>query len=186
MKNKKKLIIITGPSGVGKGTIVKKILEDNNIFWLSISATTRKPRIGEKDGKDYYFLDKNNFRKMINDGLFLEWAEFAGNFYGTPKDSVIKRINSGKIVILEIEVEGAKQVREKYPDNLSIFLLPPSQKELERRIRNRATDNEGSILKRLRRAEFEIKSSVDFDFCITNQNLDETIEEILELIKASD
>ena len=185
MKNKKKLIIITGPSGVGKGTVVKKILEDNKIFWLSISATTRKPRIGEKDGKDYYFLDKNNFRKMINDGLFLEWAEFAGNFYGTPKDSVIKRINSGKIVILEIEVEGAKQVREKYPDNLSIFLLPPSKKELERRIRNRATDNEASILKRLRRAEFEIESSIDFDFSITNQNLDETIEEILELIKAS-
>ena len=98
----------------------------------------------------------------------------------------MKRINSGKIVILEIEVEGARQVREKYPDNLSIFLLPPSKKELERRIRNRATDNEGSILKRLRRAEFEIQSSIDFDFSITNQNLDETIEEILELIKASD
>ena len=183
MKNQRKLIIITGPSGVGKGTVVKEILEKNNTFWLSISATTREPRIGERDGQEYYFLTKQKFREMISGGLFLEWAEFAGNLYGTLEESVTKKINIGSIVILEIEVEGARQVREKYPNNLSIFLLPPSKKELEKRIRNRETDNEESILRRLKRAEFEIDSSKDFDFAITNQNLDETVEEILELIK---
>ena len=183
MKNKRKLIIITGPSGVGKGTVVKEILEKNNNFWLSISATTREPRIGERDGQEYYFLTKQKFREMISGGLFLEWAEFAGNLYGTLEESVTQKINSGSIVILEIEVEGARQVREKYPHTLSIFLLPPSKKELEKRIRKRATDKEDSILRRLKRAEFEIDSSKDFDFAVTNQNLDETVEEILELIK---
>tara|TARA_B100000287_G_scaffold79776_1_gene72075 strand:- start:2721 stop:3281 length:561 start_codon:yes stop_codon:yes gene_type:complete len=185
MKNKGKLIIITGPSGVGKGTVVKELIGNNKNFWLSISATTRQPRKGEIHGKEYYFFNRKEFKKKINEGLFLEWAEFAGNLYGTPAESVTERINNGKMVILEIEVEGAKQIREKYPDNLSIFLLPPSIEELERRIRNRGTDDENSILKRLKRAQHEIESSIDFDFAITNQNVDDSIRVILDLIKPS-
>ena len=182
MNKQKQLIIITGPSGVGKGTVVKEILTRNDKFWLSISATTRQPRQGEIDGKDYYFLNKEKFKEMIAEDLFLEWAEFAGNYYGTPIDSVKEKITENYQVILEIEVEGAKQIREKFPNNLSIFLLPPSQKELENRIRNRATDDEESIMRRLERAEFEIKSSQDFDYVLTNQNLDETVMKIIDFI----
>ena len=113
MKNKN-LIIITGPSGVGKGTVVKKLLAKNKNLWLSISATTRNPRSGEEYGKEYYFLTQDEFKKKIDSRLLLEWAEFAGNYYGTPKDSVIKKISEGRKVILEIEVEGARQVRKAY------------------------------------------------------------------------
>ena len=182
MKNAKKLIIITGPSGVGKGTVVNDILKRNKKIWLSISATTRNPRKGEKDGKDYYFLSKEIFKRMIEDGMFLEWAEFAGNYYGTPLNSVREKIDNGLKVILEIEVAGAKQVRDKYQDILSIFLLPPNKEELEKRIRNRGTDNEESIIKRLKRADFEIGSSGEFEYVIKNYDLNETVAKILEII----
>ena len=182
MKNKQKLVIITGPSGVGKGTVVKEILKKDKNIWLSISATTREPREGEKDGEDYYFLSKEIFKKMIDDQMFLEWAEFAGNYYGTPLISIEEKIDKGLKVILEIEVEGASQVKEKYQKTLSIFLLPPNKKELENRIRKRGTDNEESILKRLKRADFEINCSEKFDFIIKNSNLDETVTKILNIL----
>ena len=182
MKNTKKLIIITGPSGVGKGTVVKDILTRDKNIWLSISATTRDPRKGEKDGKDYYFLSKKVFKQMIEDEMFLEWAEFAGNYYGTPLDSIREKFDNGFKVILEIEVAGAKQVREKYKDALSIFLLPPDKEELEKRIRNRGTDNEASIIKRLKRADFEMNSSKEFDYVLKNYDLNETVTKILNII----
>lgn len=181
MKNKN-LIIITGPSGVGKGTVVKKLLAKNKSLWLSISATTRQPRSGEEDGKEYFFLTQEKFKNMIENRLFLEWAEFAGNYYGTLKESVTNKISEGNIVILEIEVEGARQVRKEYQNNLSIFLLPPSKKELERRIRDRASDSEEAILKRLKIAEFEINSAKDFDALVVNQDLDKTVKQILKII----
>ena len=183
MRNQKQLIIITGPSGVGKGSVVKEILKMDSKFWLSISATTRKARKGEINGEQYYFLSKEKFKNMISDNLLLEWAEFAGNFYGTPLESISRRIESGNKVILEIEVEGARQIKEKFPDSLSIFLLPPSIKELENRIRNRATDSEESISKRLKRSKFEIACSEDFDYVVTNENLQETINKVYKLIK---
>ena len=182
MKNTKKLIIITGPSGVGKGTVVKDILTRDKNIWLSISATTRNPRKGEKDGKDYYFLSKKVFKQMIEDEMFLEWAEFAGNYYGTPLDSIREKFDNGFKVILEIEVAGAKQVREQYKDALSIFLLPPDKEELEKRIRNRGTDNEASIIKRLKRADFEMNSSKEFDYVLKNYDLNETVTKILNII----
>ena len=182
MENTKKLIIITGPSGVGKGTVVRDILKRDKYIWLSISATTRSPRKGERDGVDYYFLTKAKFKQMIDDQLFLEWAEFAGNFYGTPLSSIREKIENGFKVILEIEVEGANQVRVKFPNSLSIFLLPPNKKELEKRIRDRGTDNEASILNRLERADFEISASTSFDFQVTNNSVDQTVKEILEII----
>ena len=182
MKNPKKLIIITGPSGVGKGTVVKAILKKGINIWLSISATTRKPRNGEVDGKDYYFLTTKKFKEMINNEMFLEWAEFAGNYYGTPINKINEKIKYGSKVILEIEVEGACQVREKFPETIAIFLLPPNKQELEKRIRNRGTDNEESILQRLERADFEMSSSKDFDYVLKNYEIDKTADEILKII----
>ena len=183
MKNQKKLIIITGPSGVGKGTVVKEILDKEKNIWLSISATTREPREGEKEGENYYFLNQEKFKKMIEKNLFLEWAQFAGNYYGTPFSSVNEKIEKGFTVLLEIEVEGAKQIKEKFPKSVSIFLLPPSKEELERRIRSRGTEKEEAIKKRLSRANYEISASNQFDFELTNYNVDETVNRIIKLIQ---
>jgi len=183
MNNQKKLIILTGPSGVGKGTVVREILGKDKNIWLSISATTREPRNGEKDGENYYFLNKEKFKEMINQNLFLEWAQFAGNYYGTPLSSVNEKINKGYTVLLEIEVQGAKQIKEKFPNSLSIFLLPPDKEELERRIRKRGTEKEEAIQKRLSRANYEISESNQFDFALTNHEVDETAGRIIKLIK---
>ena len=184
MKNFKKLIIITGPSGVGKGTVVKELLDRNKDIWLSISATTRNPRVGEKDGLNYYFISEERFKDMIDKKEFLEWAQFAGNYYGTPLSSVNEKIEKGFIVLLEIEVEGAKQIKEKFPEALSIFLLPPSKAELEKRIRNRGTEKEEAIDRRLSRANYEIASSDEFDFVLTNHDVDETVKEVFKIIKS--
>ncbi len=184
MKNFKKLIIITGPSGVGKGTVVKEILEKDQDIWLSISATTRNPRKGEKDGENYYFMSNERFKNMIEKKEFLEWAQFAGNYYGTPLSTVNEKIEKGFIVLLEIEVEGAKQIKEKFPEALSIFLLPPSKEELEKRIRNRGTEKEEAINRRLSRANYEIASSDKFDFVLTNHHVDETVKSVFKLIKS--
>ena len=184
MKNLKKLIIITGPSGVGKGTVVKELLDRNKDIWLSISATTRNPRVGEKDGLNYYFISEERFKDMIDKKEFLEWAQFAGNYYGTPLSTVNEKIEKGFIVLLEIEVEGAKQIKEKFPESLSIFLLPPSKAELEKRIRNRGTEKEEAIDKRLSRADYEIASSDEFDFVLTNHDVDETVKGVFKIIKS--
>ena len=184
MKNLKKLIIITGPSGVGKGTVVKELLDRNKDIWLSISATTRNPRIGEKDGENYYFISDEKFKDMIDKKEFLEWAQFAGNYYGTPLSTVNEKIEKGFIVLLEIEVEGAKQIKEKFPEALSIFLLPPSKAELEKRIRNRGTEKEEAIDRRLTRADYEIASSDEFDFVLTNHDVDETVKGVFKIIKS--
>lgn len=184
MKNLKKLIILTGPSGVGKGTVVKEILDKDNNICLSVSATTRSPRNGEKEGENYYFLSEENFKEMINKNLFLEWAKFAGNYYGTPLSFVKDKIEDGFIVLLEIEVEGAKQIKDKFPDSLSIFILPPSKEELERRIRNRGTEKEEAINRRLSRSTYEIASSDEFDFKVINRDVDETAERIIKIIRS--
>ena len=184
MKNLKKLIILTGPSGVGKGTVVKEILDKDKNICLSVSATTRSPRKGEKEGENYYFLSEENFKEMINKNLFLEWAKFAGNYYGTPLSYVRDKIEDGFIVLLEIEVEGAKQIKDKFPDSLSIFILPPSKEELERRIRNRGTEKEEAINRRLSRSTYEIASSDEFDFKVTNRDVDETAERIIKIIRS--
>ena len=182
MKNLKKLIIITGPSGVGKGTVVKELLDKDKDIWLSVSATTRSPRMGEKNGENYYFISDEKFKDMIDKKEFLEWAQFAGNFYGTPLSTVNEKIEMGFIVLLEIEVEGAKQIKQKFPESLSIFLLPPSKKELEKRIRNRVTEKEEAIKRRLGRAKYEIASSNKFDFVLTNHYVHETVKSVFKII----
>ena len=184
MKNFKKLIIITGPSGVGKGSVIKELLDKDKDIWLSVSATTRSPRMGEKNGENYYFISDEKFRDMIDKKEFLEWAQFAGNYYGTPLSTVTEKIEMGFIVLLEIEVEGAKQIKEKFPEALSIFLLPPSKEELEKRIRNRGTEKEDAINKRLSRANFEIASSDKFDFVLTNHDVNETVKGVFKIIKS--
>ena len=184
MKNLQQLIIITGPSGVGKGTVVKELLNRDRDIWLSVSATTRNPRMGEKDGENYYFLSHKRFKDMIDKKEFLEWAQFAGNYYGTLLSTVNEKIEKGLIVLLEIEVEGAKQIKEKFPEALSIFLLPPSKKELEKRISNRGTENEEAINKRLSRSNYEIASSDEFDFVLTNHYVNETVMEVFKIIKS--
>lgn len=176
-----KLFIISGSSGVGKGTVIKKFAEKANDIVLSISSTTRKPRPGEVHGVNYFFIDREEFEKDIQNGDFLEWAEFGGNRYGTNKKRVQEILDSGKNVLLEIEVQGAKQVKEKMPQAVSIFILPPSKEEIEKRLRGRGTETEEAIQKRLQAIEFESKESVHYDFKVINDEVERAAEEIFKI-----
>ncbi|MER3493797.1 MAG: guanylate kinase [Mastigocladus sp. ERB_26_2] len=173
-----KLVVLTGPSGVGKGTLMRSLLARHPELYYSVSATTRSPRPGEIDGKDYYFISRSKFEQLVAAGEFLEWAEFAGNYYGTPREPVINQICSGKLVLLEIELEGARQIRRSFPEALSIFILPPSFSELEKRIRTRGQDSEEAIARRLRRAQDEINAADEFDIQIVNDDFETTLKSI--------
>jgi guanylate kinase len=173
-----KLIAIVGPSGVGKGTLLKLLLERHSQLEMSVSATTRTPRSGEVHGKSYCFVDRPRFEEMIRAGALLEWAEYAGNYYGTPKQQVEEKIALGKWVILEIELKGARQIRQSYPSTFSIFILPPSLDELEKRIRERGQDSPEAIALRLATAETEIAAANEFDCQIYNSNLEIALAEI--------
>ena len=169
------LYIVAGCSGVGKGTLLKLFLEKNPDIKLSVSATTRKPRQGEEDGISYFFISKEEFQNAINNNEFLEWAEFSGNFYGTKKSFVEKTLAKGSDLILEIEVQGAKQIKEKMPEATSIFIMPPSLKDLEARLRGRHTESEEAIQKRLGAAAREIEAGKSFDYRIINDNIEEAL-----------
>ncbi|AUC60473.1 guanylate kinase Gmk [Cyanobacterium sp. HL-69] len=181
-KNQGKLFVITGPSGVGKGTLVRSLLSAHTQLFVSISATTRQPRTGEVDGKDYYFLTTAQFESMIEEENLLEWAQYAGNYYGTPKQAVVEQINQGKTVILEIELLGARQVKENFEQSQLIFILPPSEEELERRLRGRGNDAEEAIKKRLARAKEEIAAQDEFDYKIVNDQLESAIAQLENII----
>ena len=176
------LTVLTGPSGVGKGTIVRRILQSHCNIWLSISATTRKPRAGEIDGKHYLFLEKKDFQKIIDKEGFLEWASFSNNFYGTPKEIVKEKIEEGIDVLLEIELEGARQIRKTFPQALLIFLAPPDLCELEKRIRGRGTESEESIRNRLAIANVEMTAAKEFDAVVINNNVETACKEIESLM----
>ncbi len=176
--NAGRLIVLTGPSGVGKGTLLKALLQAHSELYLSISATTRAPREGEIEGINYYFFDRPQFEQAIQDGELLEWAEFAGNYYGTPVQPVRDRITAGGLMILEIELLGARQVAKIFPEALRIFILPPSMEVLEERLRSRAQDSEEAILKRLAVARSEIAAADEFNLQIVNDNLDTALAEI--------
>lgn len=169
------LYIVAGCSGVGKGTLLKLFLKENPEIKLSISATTRNPRQGEEDGVSYFFVSKEDFQKSIDNDEFLEWAEFSGNFYGTKKSFVEKTLAKGIDLILEIEVQGAKQVKEKMPEATSIFIMPPSLEDLEKRLRGRHTESEDAIQKRLNVAAREIEAGKNFDYQIINDNIEEAL-----------
>ncbi len=177
-----KLIVLTGPSGVGKGTLVRSLLPRHQNLFLSISATTRQPRPGEVDGQDYFFKTREQFETMIAAGELLEWAEYAGNYYGTPLPPVKTQIQQGNFVILEIEVIGANQVKEIYANALRIFILPPSFEELEQRLRGRGNDPEAAIAKRLVRAKEELAMSHEFDHEIVNDDLETALTELEKVI----
>jgi guanylate kinase len=180
------LIILSGPSGVGKGTIRKRIMLDPSLNLIySVSMTTRKIRPGEEDGKDYFFVNQETFQKNINDNQFLEWAEFVGNRYGTPKAEIQKLRQAGKNVLLEIEINGAKQVISKAtgPGLVTIFLMPPSFEALEARIRKRKTESEAIIQERLAKARREMNLHHDYQYLVVNDDVEKTSQQIIDIIK---
>jgi guanylate kinase len=179
----KKLYVISGSSGVGKGTVLKGFLKRNPNFMLSISCTTRKPRDGEVDGVNYFFLSKEEFQHCIDNDKFLEWAEFAGNRYGTKKKYINQCLADGKDIILEIDTKGALQVKKQMPDAVLIFIAPPSLEALEKRLRGRHTEDEATIQKRLHEVKEELKRAESFDKTIINDDLDRAISELEAEIK---
>lgn len=183
--NKGSLFIVSGPSGCGKGTILTEILKQDK-FYYSISATTRNPRVGEVDGVNYHFLSKEKFEELIkNDGM-LEYASYCDNYYGTPRKPVEDMLNAGKHVILEIEVQGAMNVMKKCPDAVSIFILPPSIKELRRRLNKRGTETDDVIEKRLAQAEREIKMAENYNYIMINGELELAVQDLLSVIRSQE
>ena len=181
---KGKTFIISGPSGVGKGTIVKALMETRDDLFLSVSATTREPRAGEQDGIHYHFIDVERFRALIEEDAFLEYAEYVGNFYGTPKRFVDEAMENGKDVILEIDVQGAMQVSAKRPDAVTIFVVPPSWKVLEQRLRDRGTDSEEKLQMRLVRAKVELQAASSYSYMVINDTVEEAVREVRAIMLA--
>ncbi len=177
-----KLIVLTGPSGVGKGTLVRSLLNRHPTLYLSVSVTTREPREGEIEGQHYYFVSRSRFEQMVEAGELAEWAEFAGNLYGTPYFALTQEVGEGKWVILEIELEGARQIRNKFLEALRIFILPPSWDELERRLRSRGQDSESAIARRLLRAKEEIEAAGEFDFQVVNDELEIALKKLESIL----
>ncbi|MCL2662444.1 MAG: guanylate kinase [Oscillospiraceae bacterium] len=183
MSNKKgKLVVISAPSGTGKGTVINKLLKLKHDLAFSISATTRKPRPGETDGVEYFFISKERFKEMIENNEFLEYAEYVGEYYGTPVKPIKEYIDSGKIVILDIEVQGAKQVMAKDIEATTIFLVPPDMEELEKRLRGRGTDSDEVVASRLKRAKQELTEKHHYKYTIINDCSDHAAKEIQTLI----
>ncbi len=180
--NKGVLLIISGPSGAGKGTVVEALCKEYE-FSLSISATTREPRAYEENGVHYFFHTREEFKKMQEEKELLEWAEFCGNFYGTPKNYVIEQLNQGKNVILEIEVQGALQVKDIYSEGVLIFLMPPTLKELESRLLNRDTETKDVIDTRLKRASEEIELLEKYDYIVINETIEKATQDIDAIVR---
>ena len=183
MKEKGILTVISGFSGAGKGTLLKRLIADYDNYALSISMTTRAPREGEQDGRDYFFIDRERFEQNIRDGLMLEYAEYQGNYYGTPKEYVQKQLDAGKDVILEIEYLGAFQVKKMMPQTLMLFATPPSAGELLRRLRARGTETEEKIQGRMRRSLEEIGQVDKYDYILLNDDLDTCVKETHQIIQ---
>ncbi len=178
----KKLYVISGSSGVGKGTVLKGFLDRNPNFMLSVSCTTRKPREGEIDGINYFFLTKEEFQNNIDENKFLEWAEFAGNRYGTKKRYIKQCLEEGKDIILEIDTQGALQVKSQMPEAVLVFICPPSFEELENRLRGRHTEDEATIQRRLSEAKTELQRAENFDYKIINDDIENAIKTLENII----
>ena len=178
------LLVVSGPSGAGKGTICKALLNKNDQIKLSVSATTRKPRNGEVHGVNYFFIEKEEFTKMIENGEFLEYAQIYDNFYGTPKAAIIECLEKGQDVILEIEMQGARQIKEVYPEGVFIFVLPPSLEELKSRIVGRGTETQEEIEKRFSCAFEEINQIVNYDYFIVNEDIEKSVSDVEAIIYA--
>lgn len=179
------LIVLSGPSGVGKGTVRRALFQmPNHDLVYSVSMTTRAPRLGEVEGVDYYFVSKETFLQRIKENKFLEWAEFVGNYYGTPRDKVEEQLEQGKEVVLEIEVEGALQVRKQMKDAVFIFLVPPGKQALYERLKQRGTDSLDMIDKRMKKAESEFLLAHKYDYIVVNDEVNNAADRIMAIIRA--
>lgn len=177
------LVVLAGPSGVGKSTVIKEALVELPQTWLSVSATTRNPRPGEVNGREYFFVSHEEFDRMIAEGELLEWAEYAGNRYGTPKAAVHERISNNIPVLLEIEVQGARQVRESDPDAVLVFLAPPSWEVLEQRLIGRGTEADDVVQARLTLAKSELEAQSEFDHVVINDDVTRAAEELVSYLR---
>lgn len=185
LDNKGLLIVISGPSGVGKGTVRKSLFErcDHDMMF-SVSMTTRLPREGEVDGQDYYFVSKEEFEKRIEEGKFLEYAKFVNNYYGTPLDKVEEQLNQGNEVVLEIEIQGAMQVKKKMPEAVFIFIAPPSLEELDKRLHKRGTESEEIIKERVDKAISELSMANLYDYIVVNDTVENAADKILAIVRS--
>ncbi len=179
------LIVLSGFSGAGKGTLVKELMKTYDNYALSISMTTRKPREGEVHGREYFFTERESFEEKIAQNGLIEYAEYCGNYYGTPRDYVEEMLAAGRDVLLEIEIQGMHKVKKMFPDMLTLFVTPPSVAELEKRLRGRGTETEEVIRKRLARAAEEAKGMEDYEYLVVNDDLQECVEEIHSIVKAA-
>ena len=184
VKNTGKLFVLSGPSGAGKGTICKRLLEGTDKLDLSVSMTTRKPRVGETEGVSYFFTEKEVFQEHIKKGNLLEYAEVYGNYYGTPKTPVLDKLSRGIDVILEIDMQGALKVKESYPDGVFIFILPPSMTELRKRLTGRGTETAEAIELRLGEALKELSYIDKYDYCVVNGVLEEAVARVKAIVVA--
>lgn len=182
IKTHGQLIVISGPSGCGKDTVVKEVLKTNPNAWLSVSCTSRKPRPGEVNGKDYFFLSRNEFEKKIADGDLLEYAEYAENYYGTPKDIIVEKINQGIDVILVIEIQGALKIKEILKETIFVFILPPTIKELRRRLEGRKTETKEVMMKRFKTAYKEINEVNKYNYVVINDVVEDAATKVNAII----
>jgi len=185
MKRDGVLVVVSGFSGAGKGTLLKRLMEKYDDYVFSISMTTRAPRVGESDGREYFFRTKEVFEQTIQEDGFIEYASYCDNYYGTPKEYVESQLREGKNVLLDIEVQGAMNIRKKYPSALIIYVLPPSVKELRKRLEGRGTESKEVIDKRIRRAKEEAEFIDAYDYILINDDLDSCVEELHRVIMAA-
>ena len=184
-KNTGQLIVISAPSGSGKGTIISKLLEhDNKNRWLSVSTTSRKPRTIDIPGETYNFVSKEEFEKLIEENYFIEYTNYAGNYYGTPKEAIKKKLDAGIDVILEIEIEGATNIKKLIPEALFIFIMPPSLKTMVKRLKNRKTESKDKIIERFQRAYKEVNEVTQYNYVVVNDDLDVAVDKVESIIKA--
>lgn len=178
------LLVVSAPSAGGKGTILKEIFQRDKNLRMSVSATTRQPREGEEHGKHYYFISKDEFQSLINSGSMLEYAEYVGNLYGTPRGPIEQWLAEGHDVVLEIEVQGGAQIKKIVPDCVSIFITPPSMEVLEKRLRGRGTEEEDTILKRLNTAIQELTQAENYDYVVVNDQLEDAIDDMQAILRS--
>lgn len=183
-KPKGVLMVLVGPSGSGKGTVLKEVLKNDENTFLSISATTRNPRPGEENGKNYYFMSKDEFKNLRDNNGFLEWAEYCDNFYGTPKKAVLDSLEAGKNIVLEIEMQGAKQIKKMYKDAVLTFITPPSIDILRKRLIGRQTEDAETVDKRLKTAEVELEFMKECDYVVINDKLEDAVDDVCAILRS--